>query len=1137
MFLNPLRTTIFTFAIFTLLSMNLSAQVAFTLGSEYQYLKGVDAADLAANWYEPDFDDSDWPSSIAPFRYGDGTGGTELADMQGSYSTLYLRSAFTVQQLEMLSRITMGVNFDDGFIIWINGEKALSQLAPENNTYNSLANGNHESGLVETFFFDVTDLDLVEGENSLAVQVFNVTLAESSDFYFDMSINAQAEMPELVDSIGLTFSHASGFYEAPFNLSISTSMEGADIVYTLDGSNPQNSISSIQASSPVSVLIDPDSNTNRSLTPAVVVRASVSKDGNKSSDPSARTFIYMDRVLTQTHPGGNWPDENTSNNNYQYIDYAMDPEVVNNGQYAAIMDDALLDLPSISVVTDNANLFDASYGIYMNAMEQGYDWERECSVELINPDKSEGFNVNAGLRIRGGWSRHNDFPKHALRLFFREEYGDSKLSYPLFEDEGVSEFDKIDLRCAQNYSWANNSNSGYNTFVREVFTRDSQKASGQPYTRSRYYHLYLNGLYWGIFQTQERSEARFASDYFGDSKDDYDVIKITGVENKDIAATDGTLDKWEEIYNFTVQGFSSNENYFRMEGKDASGERIPGAEVYVDIDNLIDYMINIIYSGNYDSPVSAWGGNKSPNNMYAITNREKKTFGFKFFIHDGEHTLMNDATSGPGIGLYENRANIGDRTGYDRMEVTSFSRFHSQWLHYKLSKNEEYRIRFASRAWEQLTGNGIFTLEKCTERFNSRAAQIETAIVAESARWGDTRTSSPYTRNEHWYAQLDQVRNDYFPVRTDIVIDQLKDLDLFPSVEAPLFKDAGENIDDPLHYITSPLSITIDNPSSTGVIYYTLDGSDPREVGGGFSESALSISSGGSLGINASAVLKARVLKGDSWSAETAVSFIAEQADYTDLKVTEVHYHPLDSIHGTDTISGKEFEFIEFRNVSTSDGINLSGLVIDSAIYYEFPVDAVLLPEQYYVVAAKPAKFFDRYGVEASGNYSSSLSNGGEQVILRKTTGEIIMDFTYDDEVPWPLEADGEGPSLMSVDSNPEGDPNYNFYWTASAEVHGTPFYHQLISGVEESLAVFDPNSIQLYPNPTSDLIMVQLSGDMETMASLTIYDLRGTIHYKEHFNSYTEISLDGLNISHGVYLVEITGPEGKAIKKVIYTP
>lgn len=1141
MLFNPLSKTIFASVIFTLLALNISAQVSFTMGSDYFYLKGVDASDLDAGWIEADFDDSAWSFDNAPFHYGDGSGGTELNDMQGLYSTLYLRSTFTAQQLDMISRLSLGVNWDDGFIIWINGEKVHSELAPATSSHDALATGNHESGSAELFFFDVTDLNLMEGENSLAIQVFNVTLTESSDFYFDMSVSGQIELPklpEVEDSVGLTFSHESGFYEEDFNLSISTPMEGVDIIYTLDGSNPQNSISAIRATSPVSILVDPESNSDRSQTPAVVVRASVIMDGFMPSKPSARTFIYLNKVLTQSHPGGNWPAENTSDRNSQFIDYGMDPEVVNNGQYAAMMDDALLDLPSLSVVTDNVNLFDAQYGIYMNAEEQGYDWERECSVELINPDESEGFNVNAGLRIRGGWSRHNDFPKHALRLFFREEYGNSKLEFPLFGDEGVSEYDKVDLRCSQNYSWANNSNSGYNTMIREVFTRDSQKDSGQPYTRSRYYHLYLNGLYWGIYQTQERAEARFASDYFGDKSEDYDVIKISGENySKEIVATDGTIDKWMEIYNFTKTGFTSNKNYFHLEGKDSGGKRIPGAEVYVDIDNLIDYMINIIYSGNYDSPVSAWGGNKNPNNMYAITNREKKSFGFKFFIHDGEHSLMNDATSGPGVGIYENRANIGDRTGDDRMLVTDFSSFHSQWLHYTLSKNEEYRIRFASRAWDQLSGNGIFTLEKCTERFNKRVVQIETAIVAESARWGDTRTSSPYTKDNAWLPQLDQVRNDYFPVRTDIVIGQLEDLDLFPSVSAPFIKGAGQDIDDPLHHITTPLSITINNPSSTGVIYYTLDGSDPREVGGGAAESAIIIASGGSLNISSSAILKARILKGDSWSAETAVTFIAEQADFTDLKVTEVHYHPLDSINGTDTISGKEFEFIEFRNVSVSEGINLSGLVIDSAIYHEFPVDAVLLPEQYYVVAAKPSKFFDRYGVEASGNYSSSLSNGGEQVILRKTTGEIIMDFSYDDDSPWPVEADGDGPSLMSVDQNPEGDPNDHFYWTASAVVHGTPFNHQLLSGSDESFTALDAGSISIYPNPTSDLIMVQLSGDMETMASLKIYDLRGTIHYQENFNAYTELSLDGLNISHGVYLVEITGPAGKEIKKVIYTP
>ncbi|MCK4750185.1 MAG: CotH kinase family protein, partial [Bacteroidales bacterium] len=548
--------------------------------------------------------------------------------MQGFYSTVFLRSTFSVQKIDSLGTVTLGVNWDDGFILRINGEQVLSQQAPTTVSHDALATSLHESGIPETFFFDVSDLNLVDGENTLAVFACNITLGESSDFYFDMSIHAQVkvpeppELPELSDTVGLTFSHPSGFYNENFDLLISTKIEGVDVVYTLDGSNPQNSITSVIGDSAVNISVDPNSNTNRTTTPAVVVRTSIIKDGYKASKPTARTFIYLDKVKTQSHPGGNWPPQNLSDRSKQYMDYDMDPDVVNSGQYAGQMDAALLDIPSISVVTDNANLFDPLIGIYVNAEGQGYEWERECSVELINPDHSEGFNVNAGLRIRGGWSRHNDYPKHAFRLFFREEYGNSKLIFPLFEDEGVSEFDKVDLRCAQNYSWAN-SGGKYNTYVREVFTRDSQKDAGQPYTRSRYYHLYLNGMYWGVFQTQERSEARFASDYFGDNKEEYDVIKRSGLNySSDIVATDGTTDKWEEIFEFTKQGFTSNEKYYRLEGKDAEGNGIPGAEVYVDMDNLIDYMLNIIFTGNYDSPVSAWGGNKGPNNMYAITNRE-----------------------------------------------------------------------------------------------------------------------------------------------------------------------------------------------------------------------------------------------------------------------------------------------------------------------------------------------------------------------------------------------------------------------------------------------------------------------------------------------------------------------------------
>ena len=124
------------------------------------------------------------------------------------------------------------------------------------------------------------------------------------------------------------------------------------------------------------------------------------------------------------------------------------------------VDDALLSVPTISFVTDLDNLFNSSTGIYVNAQQDGRDWERPTSVELIYPDGSEGFQIDAGLRIRGGYGRQGSNPKHAFRLFFRSEYGSGKLNYPLFGDEGVDAFDKIDLRTAQNYSWSYKGSSG-----------------------------------------------------------------------------------------------------------------------------------------------------------------------------------------------------------------------------------------------------------------------------------------------------------------------------------------------------------------------------------------------------------------------------------------------------------------------------------------------------------------------------------------------------------------------------------------------------------------------------------------------------------------------------------------------------
>ncbi len=282
------------------------------------------------------------------------------------------------------------------------------------------------------------------------------------------------------------FSVQHGFYESPFNVIITSDREDALIVYTLDGSDPTISQNAFTEKSPATVYVDPEDETGRFTAPAVILRAIASQEGFEPSRILTHTYLFLNKIKDlsphEQKPGPGWPERNMNNSSEQYMDYGLDPEILNDSRYQDIIPEAFFSLPSISLVTDIENLFDPDSGIYFNALKHGITWERPVSVELLNPDESSGFQINAGLRIRGGWGRRNENPKHAFRLFFCEEYGSNELEYPLFGDEGVDEFDKVDLRTSQNYSWAAEG-SNRNTLVREILSRDIQRDMGQPYTR------------------------------------------------------------------------------------------------------------------------------------------------------------------------------------------------------------------------------------------------------------------------------------------------------------------------------------------------------------------------------------------------------------------------------------------------------------------------------------------------------------------------------------------------------------------------------------------------------------------------------------------------------------------------------
>lgn len=593
------------------------------------------------------------------------------------------------------------------------------------------------------------------------------------------------------------FSIGRGFYQSGQTLSvaISCSTEDAEIRYTLDGSTPTTIHGSIYyASNPIQI------------TSTTCLRAAAFKTGWLSSNVDTQTYIYLEDVIVQSPNGETPPGWPSAPVNSQVFDYGMDPDIVQSATYNRLMMEAMTAIPSISLVTDMANLTDPAVGIYVNATREGVLWERPVSAELIYPDGTEGFQADAGLRIRGAYSRTGSNPKHSFRLLFKGGYGDTKLEYPVFGDEGPDEFDNVDLRTAQNYAWSNWGNDGSrNTFLRDVYSRDLQREMGKPYTRSRYYHLYLNGQYWGLYQSQERSEASYAETYFGGYKEDYDVIKT---DNYGTSFTDGSLDEWNALWYLCEEGFESNDKYYAVLGKDAYGNDDPNIEVHVDLENLIDYMLDIFFAGNQDAPVSL--GGTSANNFYAIRNRNPRyRQGWQFFAYDSEHSMLS--------------VNV-DRT-VTFPAGSSISDFNPQWLHQKLMVNPLYRMAFADRAHKHMFNDGILTTERATNTLLARIGEIDMAIIGESARWGDQRsdrTDNPYTRAD-WWAEADGfLVQQYLAQRNTVLLNQLKTRQLYPDIEAPVFSRHGG-------HVATGYNLTMSAPEET--IYYTIDGNDPyREV-------------------------------------------------------------------------------------------------------------------------------------------------------------------------------------------------------------------------------------------------------------------------------------------------------------------
>ncbi|MBA7486265.1 hypothetical protein ES707_21821 [subsurface metagenome] len=879
-------------------------------------IHGVDMVDfsmLAEDWYEVGFalvinefmasnsetlEDPDEPDEF-PDWIEIYNSGAFAVDMGGMYLTDKLSNP-TKWRIPDDSPTKTTVAPYSYLVIWADGDPEQGPLHAD---FKLSADG-EQIGLFDTDGSTLIDsIDYRDIEQTSDVS-FGRWPDARDDWWFFVTATPGAENSDVyISQVADTkFSVDRGFYDTPFSVTITTETEGATIRYTLDGSEPTLSNGSTY-SAPVSI------------TGTSYLRAAAFKANWLSTNVDTQTYMFLDDVITQSPTGDpppGWPPAGYSTNG-QYMDYGMDPDVVYDPAYDDLIKPALMAIPTFSIVTDLDNLFDAGIGIYVTADIS--EREAPISLELIYPDGSEGFQINSGLTIRGASTRGDWYPEHSFHVFFRGEYGSAKLEYPLFGDEGVDVFDKIDLRTDQGLSWNNDWYSNRFTFARDVFARDMQGQMNQPTTRSRYYHLYLNGQYWGIYQTQEYPETFYAVSYFGGEEEDYDIVRTRW---NHVGAKSGNLDAYEDLWELSNQiASASNEStrfnlYQQLQGKNPDGTRNLSYDVLMDFDNYIDYMIDVFYTASIDGPVS-WLDGTGTHNWFVIRNRNADE-GFKFFQHDVEFGMGF-------ISVDELDVNV-NRTGPFPCGYGDFDRFNPQWLHQQLSTCEEYRLKFADRAQKQLFNDGACTPTVAGTTLTGRASQIDLAVIAESARWGDCRRAWAYTRDD-WLGEINWIADTYIPQRTDILLNQLKNAQRYqnsapgdPLVPAPLWPDFNAPVfsvnGTPQHggQISSDDLLSM-SATTAGTIYYTLDGNDPRLLGGAVSPTAFNYTVTGSITLDQSTVVKARLLTTTTeWSALTEATFaVGPVAD--NLRITEIMYHPQD----TNDPNDPNKEFIELKNI------------------------------------------------------------------------------------------------------------------------------------------------------------------------------------------------------------------------------
>ena len=966
----------------------------------WQYI--VPTTEPASSWRLPGTTLTGWLTGIGGIGFGDSDDGTTV----GTCTSVYSRKTFTLTNPAEIERLVLFMDYDDGFVAYINGvEIARANIGTvgTNPAFNAFAASSHEALVYQGMATNMFEINLsalagvlVTGENVLSIQTHNNS-ATSTDLTGNAYLAVGLNTTNTYFSATLPWMNLVPPTAWHTNFTLST----GDVLTLAD---PTNTL--LEQFTLTQIPVDHSSNNNGTSW-------CISPNPTPGASNSASCFALMLEKPIYSVPAGIYASAQTvtltSNQVGAEIRYTLNgsiptatsalytgpitvpatkvlaarcfdpagtalPSLTEKNSY--IINEAYIGLPVISISTDSLNLYDVNTGIYVlgppdyntnypyfgaNFWE---DWEKYSYIEYISTDSTQKFEGAIGLKIHGGWSRAQ--PQKSFRVKCRDDYGMSKINYALIPDKPyVTKYKDFNLR---------NGGNDYNgSRMRDAFMQRLTKNTHTMYMGYSPTIVFLNGEYFGEYEIRETLNNDYIENNTGFDSDSVSVLTENYMA---FEANDGTMDNFWPMYNAIAAADPASPTFFAL------------ADSLIDLENYADYIITETYYGNGD-----WSNGQANNIKYWNVPGEK----WKMLLMDLDF----------GYGLYGATANDNFL-----VQATNDAFIHMDIITGKLLANQQFRTYFIDRYADLI--NTIWQQNKVVSTGNTMINEVAPWIPRHHTRWSGNMNNflntmtNMQTWNNNRITGARNVVQSHFALTGQVTFD----LDVQPAGAGRIHISTLEPSEQEypwngVYFKGVPVKITaIANPG------YSFDHWSPNSL---FPAN------------NSNQVLTITPTVNAGFTA-----WFTGSTETNPLEISELMPNPENSIDGGD--------WIEIHNKLTVP-LDVSGMTIEDTNYFHvftFPLQTIIPADGRLVVVEDTALFHAQYPFVTNyiGNLGFSLKNAGQTLYIKKANDFILTEVTYSTSSPWPIGTNGYGRSIeFEGNSQGQNDPNA---WFAGC-VAGSP--------------------------------------------------------------------------------------------------